>query len=44
LNELPGGWEALRDLYTAHIWTIGCACAAMLAVSWARLNVLLRAG
>jgi ABC-type transport system involved in multi-copper enzyme maturation permease subunit len=44
LNELPGGWDAVRDLYAAHLWTIGGACAAMLAVSWVRLNVLLRQG
>jgi ABC-type transport system involved in multi-copper enzyme maturation permease subunit len=44
LNELPGGWEAVRDLYALHLWTMAAACAAMLAVSWARLNVLLRQG
>jgi ABC-type transport system involved in multi-copper enzyme maturation permease subunit len=44
LNELPGGWEAMRDLYAWHLWTIGITCAAMLVVSWLRLNVLLRAG
>jgi hypothetical protein len=44
LNELPGGWDAVRDLYALHLWTIGGACAAMLAVSWVRLNVLLRQG
>jgi ABC-type transport system involved in multi-copper enzyme maturation permease subunit len=44
LNELPGGWEAVRDLYTMHLWTIGGACVVMLVVSWVRLNVLLRQG
>ena len=44
LNELPGGWDALRDLYALHLWTIGGVCAALLAVSWVRLNVLLRQG
>ena len=31
-------------LYALHLWTIGGACAAMLVVSWVRLNVLLRQG
>jgi hypothetical protein len=44
LNELPDGWEALRDLYSMHLWIIGLACLAMLIVSWIRLNVLLRQG
>src|SRR5205085_10638450 len=44
LNELPGGWEPVRDLYAAHLWMVGAACAAMLAISWTRLNVLLRQG
>jgi len=44
LNELPGGWDAVRDLYSLHLWLIGAACAAMLGVSWIRLNVLLRQG
>jgi len=44
LNELPGGWDALRDLYALHLWTMSLACAAMLAVAWVRLNVLLRQG
>jgi ABC-type transport system involved in multi-copper enzyme maturation permease subunit len=44
LNELPGGWEMLRDLYAAHLWTLGAACAAMLIASRVRLNVLLRRG
>jgi hypothetical protein len=44
LNELPGGWEPVRDHYALHLWTIGAACAAMLAVAWVRLNVLLRQG
>ena len=44
LNELPGGWEPVRDLYVAHLGAMGVACAAMLACSWVRLNVLLRQG
>jgi hypothetical protein len=44
LNELPGGWDAVRDLYGMHLWTIGGACAAMLVISWVRLKVLLRQG
>jgi ABC-type transport system involved in cytochrome c biogenesis permease component len=44
LNELPGGWDAVRDFYAVHLWTIGAACAAMLVVSWVRLNALLRQG
>ena len=44
LNELPGGWDAVRELYAAHLWTIAGACAALLALSWVRLNVLLRQG
>jgi hypothetical protein len=44
LNELPGGWERLRDLYAVHLWLMGGACAAMLAIAWGRLNVLLRQG
>ena len=44
LNELPGGWETVRDLYAAHLWTIAAACVAMLVVAWVRLNVLLRQG
>ena len=44
LNELPGGWDPLRDLYALHLWTTGGACVAMLAVSWVRLNALLRQG
>ena len=44
LNELPGGWDAVRDLYSAHLWTMGGACALMLVASWMRLNVLLRQG
>jgi ABC-type transport system involved in multi-copper enzyme maturation permease subunit len=44
LNELPGGWEPVRDLYATHLWTFGVACAAMLAVAWVRLNALLRQG
>jgi ABC-type Na+ efflux pump permease subunit len=44
LNELPGGWDAVRDHYTLHLWTIGGACAAMLGIAWVRLNVLLRQG
>ena len=44
LNELPNGWEAVHDLYALHLWTIAAACAAMLLVSWIRLNVLLRQG
>src|SRR5205814_5543213 len=44
LNELPGGWEPVRDLYAIHLWTIGGACVAMLLVSWIRLNFLLRQG
>jgi ABC-type transport system involved in multi-copper enzyme maturation permease subunit len=44
LNELPGGWEPVRDLYAAHLCVMGGACLAMLAASWVRLNVLLRQG
>jgi ABC-type transport system involved in multi-copper enzyme maturation permease subunit len=44
LNELPGGWEAVRDLYSLHLGTMACACAALLIVSWVRLNFLLRQG
>jgi ABC-type transport system involved in multi-copper enzyme maturation permease subunit len=44
LNELPGGWDAVRDLYALHLWTMTLACVAMLAVSWMRLNALLRQG
>jgi ABC-type transport system involved in multi-copper enzyme maturation permease subunit len=44
LNELPGGWEPVRDLYALHLWAIGGACAAMLFVSWVGLNRLLRQG
>jgi ABC-type transport system involved in multi-copper enzyme maturation permease subunit len=44
LNELPGGWEPVHDLYGLHLWTIGVACAAMLAISWLRLNALLKQG
>ena len=44
LNELPGGWEPVRDLYAVHLCVMGGACAAMLAASWVRLNVLLRQG
>jgi hypothetical protein len=44
LNELPGGWEPVRDLYSLHLWTTGVACVAMLVVAWVRLNVLLRQG
>jgi ABC-type transport system involved in multi-copper enzyme maturation permease subunit len=44
LNELPGGWEPVREHYALHLWTIGAACAAMLAVAWVRLNALLRQG
>jgi ABC-type transport system involved in multi-copper enzyme maturation permease subunit len=44
LNELPDGWEALRDLYPLHLSIMSAACAAMLVVSWVRLNVLLRLG
>jgi len=44
LNELPNGWEAVRDLYPTHLIVIGTACVAMLALSWWRLNALLRQG
>ncbi|MDQ3440941.1 MAG: ABC transporter permease [Planctomycetota bacterium] len=44
LNELPGGWDAVREWYSLHLWTVGGACAALLLVSWLRLNVLLRQG
>jgi hypothetical protein len=44
LNELPGGSESLRDLYSLHLWVIGGACAAMLTGSWIRVNALLRQG
>jgi hypothetical protein len=44
LNELPGGWEPVRDLYAAHRCVMGGACLAMLAASWVWLNVLLRQG
>jgi ABC-type transport system involved in multi-copper enzyme maturation permease subunit len=44
LNELPGGWEGVRDLYAMHLWTIGVACLLMLVISWVRLNALLRQG
>ncbi|MEA2707808.1 MAG: hypothetical protein QOF78_409 [Phycisphaerales bacterium] len=44
LNELPGGWDAVRDLYSLHLWTIAGACALMLAICWIRLNFLLRQG
>lgn len=44
LNELPSGWEPVRDLYAMHLWTIGGASIVMLAVSWIRLNALLKQG
>jgi ABC-type transport system involved in multi-copper enzyme maturation permease subunit len=44
LNELPDGWEAVRDLYSLHLTIIGVGCVAMLIVSWIRLNMLLRQG
>jgi ABC-type Na+ efflux pump permease subunit len=44
LNELPGGSDATRDLYSTHLSVMGLACAVMLAASWVRLNVLLRQG
>jgi ABC-type transport system involved in multi-copper enzyme maturation permease subunit len=44
LNELPGGWEPMRDLHALHLWTIAGACAVMLVASWIRLNALLRRG
>jgi len=44
LNELPGGWEPVRDLYGAHLCVMGGVCAAMLTASWVRLKALLRQG